>query len=283
MQGFINAYKPSGDSSARIVNLVKKKFHVSKVGHMGTLDPMAQGVLPIAVGKATRMFDYFLQKNKTYVVKMQFGYFTDTLDKLGVVVQSDGAIPNKNQVQDILHDFVGEIDQLPPAYSAKNVNGTRAYKLARSGQHVDLKPNKVLIEEILLLNMTHDVATLQVTCGSGTYIRSLVRDIALSLNTCATMIYLERTKSGYFEVNEAINLELAEQSLEELIIPIPQVFPHIKCIEFDANATQKLCNGIGVKVFKKDGIYFALSQEQLLGVVQISNNYAKIKTYLKED
>ena len=119
MQGFINVYKPSGVTSAYVVNQIKRTYHIDKVGHMGTLDPMAQGVLPIAIGKATRMFDYFLQKTKTYVVKMQFGILTDTLDATGQVVDKSSAIPTLMQINEILPKFQGNIEQIPPQFSAK--------------------------------------------------------------------------------------------------------------------------------------------------------------------
>ena len=148
MQGFINIYKPSGKTSNQVVVEVKKKFNINKVGHMGTLDPMAEGVLPIAIGKATRMFDYFLSKLKSYRLKMKFGISTDTLDITGNVLSTSDYMPTLNDIKKVLPTLVGNIKQTPPLYSAKNVNGVRAYKLARAGKTVELKSCDVYIKSI---------------------------------------------------------------------------------------------------------------------------------------
>ena len=144
MKGFINLIKPEGMSSAYAVGRVKRKLHV-KCGHMGTLDPMASGVLPIGLDKTSRLFQFLLDKQKTYVARFKFGYTTDTLDITGEITESGGRIPTESEILSVLDKFIGEIDQIPPKYSAKCVNGKRGYQLARSGVEFELEPKKVKI------------------------------------------------------------------------------------------------------------------------------------------
>ena len=148
MNGFLNVYKPSGMSSAYALNLIKKRFKGEKMGHMGTLDPLASGVLPVAFGKSTRLFDYLLDKDKVYKAEFTFGYETDTLDRGGVVIKDNGKLPTESDIISVLPSLVGEVMQMPPIYSAKNVNGKRSYELARLGVEVELKPKKVTITSI---------------------------------------------------------------------------------------------------------------------------------------
>ncbi len=281
MQGFVNVYKPSGVSSAYVVGCIKKKFHLSKVGHMGTLDPLAEGVLPIAIGKATRMFDYMLSKTKTYVVGMTFGYATDTLDSTGEVTNTSKTLPSVQQLRAVLSNFVGNIEQMPPKYSAKNVGGTRAYKLARAGMEVELKPSHIAIYSIELVSFEGHKCVLKVECGGGTYIRSLVRDIALALGTCATMTYLQRSASGYFTVTTSHTLDEINK-LTDVLVPITQVFTAIPVVDVDMNSETYLVSGRQCKLDVCDGQYF-VQGTQLLGVAKVTNGYAKLITYLKED
>ncbi len=281
MQGFVNVYKPSGVSSAYVVGCIKKKFHLSKVGHMGTLDPLAEGVLPIAIGKATRMFDYMLSKTKTYVVGMTFGYSTDTLDSTGIVTNTCDVLPSVQQLRAVLPNFVGDIEQMPPKYSAKNVGGTRAYKLARAGIDVELKPSHITIHSIELVSFEGDKCVLKVECGGGTYIRSLVRDIALALGTYATMTYLQRSISGYFTVATSHTLDEINK-LEDVLVPITQVFPTIPVVAVNMDNETYLVSGRQCKLNVCDGQYF-VQGTQLLGVAKVTNGYAKLITYLKED
>ena len=283
MQGFINVFKPSGVTSARVVAILKKKYHLYKVGHMGTLDPMAEGVLPIAIGKATRMFDYFLSKTKCYRLKMKFGVCTDTLDSSGKVTHESGVIPTKSEIIDVLPSFVGEIEQIPPVFSAKNIDGVRAYSLARSGHDVQLKPCKVTINKLEYVNYAHGELELICDCGSGTYIRSLVRDIASKLNTYATMTYLCRITSGNFNIENSVDIEKYDGKLEDIVLPITSVFSHISVINVNKFDAQKLCNGLTIKTNISDDICFVKCDNNLLGVAVMNNGMLKLKTYLKEE
>ncbi len=167
MTGFVVVDKAAGASSAREVNIIKK-LTKTPCGHMGTLDPMATGVLPIAIGNAARLFDYFLEKRKTYKAVFRFGVDSDTLDTTGELRENAGRIPDRREIEEVLPEFIGEIDQLPPKYSAKNVAGKRAYELARSGVEFELPRKRVNIYSIKLLSEEKDGYGFEIECGGGT-------------------------------------------------------------------------------------------------------------------
>ncbi len=223
MNGFYNVYKPEGYTSRQIVNkisyILKKQFNIKKAGHLGTLDPMAIGVLPIAVGNCTRFFEYSLNKDKTYNAVFDFGYETDTYDRTGVKLNTTTNIPKLEEIENIIPLFLGRQEQIPPEYSAKSINGVRAYKLARKGVKVELKPSIIEIKEIKIISYIENKLELTIECGSGTYIRSICRDIATKLNSLATMISLVRTKSGNFTIEESHTIEEIEANLEKFILP----------------------------------------------------------------
>ena len=206
--------KPLGISSSDVVikcrnALSKAVGEKIKCGHMGTLDPAADGVLVLGFGKATKLFDYMQSGKKEYVAEFTFGMTTDTLDREGIVTEKDDKLPEKADLERILPDFVGEIDQIPPAYSAVNVNGVRAYKLARKGGEVSLSAKKVKIYSITLLDVVSEgesvnKAKLAIVCGSGTYIRSLCRDIAEKLGCFAYMSALKRTACAGYSLSDAV-------------------------------------------------------------------------------
>ena len=207
MTGFVNIIKPSGMSSAYAVGAVKKKFNCP-CGHMGTLDPMAEGVLPVGIGKASRLFQYLLDKEKTYIARFIFGYTTDTLDITGQVTEKTDCIPTLEQIKSVLGEFVGEIMQVPPVYSAKCINGKRSYELARQGKEVELEAKKVCILNIECLSQISETEfEFRIDCKGGTYIRSLARDIALKVNSLGVMSKLTRTKCGIFTMQNGIGVD----------------------------------------------------------------------------
>ncbi len=287
MQGFLNVYKPSNISSAKLVSQVKKIFKGCKIGHMGTLDPMASGVLPIAVNKATKMFDYFLQKNKQYKAVFTFGYETDTLDALGKIVFQNDFVPNINEIKKALKNFEGEISQIPPNYSAKNVNGKRAYDLARQGKTFELNAKKVNVIKFQLTKQINSNAfEFLIECGSGTYIRSLCRDLAHKLNAFATMTFLERQKCGVFEAEHSVKIEeLNEENLISKLIPIESAFPQYDVINVNAENTKKLLNGLNVKLNNcgSNDYIFVKSQNELIGLAKRDGDYLKLSVHLKEN
>ncbi|HEY8389677.1 MAG TPA: tRNA pseudouridine(55) synthase TruB [Clostridia bacterium] len=214
MTGFVNFLKPPKMSSAGAVSYIKKLYKVNKCGHMGTLDPFACGVLPIALGRATRLFDYLINKTKVYRAIFRFGIETDTFDLDGQITRIDNKVVTLDEVNSVLHQFKGVIFQTPPKYSAKKINGERAYKLARSGEEIELKPSKVEIFDIEAADFGSNEFAFDIKCSGGTYIRSLCRDIANQLNTCGVMTCLIRTASGFFKIEDCKTQEQLNDSLD---------------------------------------------------------------------
>lgn len=284
MIGFLNVYKPSGVTSAYVVGKIKKQFHLDKVGHMGTLDPLACGILPIAIGKATRMFDYFLEKTKTYVARFTFGTTTDTLDCDGQITKTSNVLPTLSDVQNILKNFLGDISQLPPNYSAKKVNGTCAYTLARQNIEFQLKPKIVHVDKIEVLKQVDEKTfEFEIVCGSGTYIRSLARDMAVALNTVGYMTFLERTQSGFFKKDNSLEFEnvLKIEDLQNHIIKIEDVFSKIPHVVLASHDAKRLIDGQNVPVKVKDGVYMVFCNDELICVGAVVTNILRLKTYLK--
>ncbi|MBE5743370.1 MAG: tRNA pseudouridine(55) synthase TruB [Clostridiales bacterium] len=285
MNGFINYYKPSGISSAYAINRIKKLFKGCKIGHMGTLDPLAEGVLPLAVGKSTRLFDFLLDKEKIYIAEFTFGYETDTLDRGGKIIKSEGLIPTKEEILKVLPTLVGKVDQIPPLYSAKNVGGERSYHIARRGGTVELKPKTVEIDSIVLDGGENGVYTFTITCKGGTYIRSICRDLAYALNTFATMTKLKRIKSGAFTLENAVTeQDLIElKDLKSLLIK-PDKMVDFKSIHLDEYSSSELASGRPFKIDEKDGVYKVYDNlSSFIGIGIVNENALKIKAYLKDD
>ena len=204
MTGFITVNKAEGVSSAREVNIIKK-LTGTPCGHLGTLDPMASGVLPVAIGNAARLFDYFLSKKKKYVATFVFGCDSDTLDTTGAVIETGAKIPSLCEIEAVVPYLTGEVLQIPPKYSAKSICGKRGYQLAREGVDFTLPPKKVNIYSIRVLDkVTENSYSFEIECGGGTYIRSIARDLGARLGTSAIMSALIRTKSGVFDISSAV-------------------------------------------------------------------------------
>lgn len=283
--GFFNVDKPSGIVSSTVVNKIKWLSGVP-CGHMGTLDPLASGVLPVGVGNATRLFDYFLSKKKEYIAEFTFGVDSDTLDSTGTLVRG-GYVPDEKAIKDVLPTFFGDIMQVPPKYSAKNVNGRRGYDLARAGIDFELPPKQVHIYGMELLNRVEgkeDTFRIKIQCGGGTYIRSLARDIAAALGTKAVMSALRRTQSGVFTLENAVPFSFFEDdpSLEELekyLIPTESVLPFAR-LDLDEKGEQKLLQGQQVCVEVQDGAYKIYKGESFYGLAEVKDGKAKAKIKL---
>lgn len=278
--GFFNVNKPSGIVSSAVVNKLKWLTGVP-CGHMGTLDPLASGVLPVGVGNATRLFDYFLNKEKEYIAEFTFGVDSDTLDSTGNLIYG-GHVPNETEISSVLPTFFGDIMQVPPKYSAKNVNGRRGYDLARAGIDFELPPKQVHIYGMELLGRVEgkeDTFRIKIRCGGGTYIRSLARDIAAALDTKAVMSALNRTQSGCFTLPEAVDFEVLQQdpSIEELekyLIPTQNVLP-FEDLWLSEKDSQKLFNGQRVAVETADGLYKIYKDGAFYGVAEVKDGLAK--------
>ncbi len=280
MNGLINVNKPSGVSSAREVAIIKRITN-TPCGHMGTLDPMASGVLPIAVGNATRLFDYLLTKTKKYVATFRFGEDYDTLDTTGTLLQNGGRVPSRSEIEAVIPELTGEVMQIPPRYSAKNINGQRGYKLARQGVEFELPPKKVRIESITLLNSCGNEYSFEIVCGGGTYIRSVARDMAAKLGTFAAMSSLIRTASGPFTIENSVKTEdLNCDSIEQFLISCDSVINYER-INLSLGEAKKLFNGISVKCGQADGIYKIYAPDgAFYGLSEVVGGIMKVRTKL---
>ena len=282
--GFFNVDKSSGIVSSTVVNKCKWLTN-TPCGHMGTLDPLASGVLPIGVGNATRLFDYFLEKEKEYIAEFTFGVDSDTLDSTGNLVYG-GRVPLEREIEEVLPTFFGDIMQVPPKYSAKNVNGKRGYDLARAGVEFELPPKQVRIFGMELLGgaETENTFRIKIRCGGGTYIRSLARDIASAVGTKAVMSALRRTKSGAFTLGNAIPFSLLEEdpdleTLEKYIIPTQEVLP-FETLVLTEKQEWKIFNGQTVETDAQDGLYKINKGDAFYGLAEVINGGAKTKTKL---
>ena len=285
--GFINVDKPSGIVSSAVVNKLKW-LTGTPCGHMGTLDPLASGVLPVGIGNATRLFDYFLDKKKVYVAEFTFGETSDTLDCTGEITRG-GRVPSAEEIAAVLPEFFGEIMQMPPKYSAKNVNGKRGYELARAGIDFELQPKKIRIDNMTLLGKSEgkdDAYRVEIECGGGTYIRSIGRDIAERLGTNALMSALRRKQSGVFTETEAVPFErildenLTLDELESFIVPTESVLPY-ETLVLTAKNWEKIFNGVAVWTDAADGFYkFYNVNGSFYGIAEVVAGKAKLKTKL---
>ena len=285
--GFFNVDTPSGIVSSTVVNKLKWLTGVP-CGHMGTLDPLASGVLPVGVGNATRLFDYFLEKEKEYVAEFTFGVDSDTLDSTGNLVYG-GRVPTAEEITAVLPEFFGDIMQIPPKYSAKNVNGQRGYDLARAGVEFELSPKKIHIYDMELLGMAdgkEDTYRIKIRCGGGTYIRSIGRDIAERLGTNAVMSELRRKQSGVFTEENALPFDrlldenLTAEELESFILPTESVLP-FETLTLTTRNWEKIFNGVAVSTEACDGLYkFYNVDGSFYGIAEVVSGRAKLKTKL---
>mgnify|MGYP002521811924 FL=1 len=283
MNGFLNLYKPKGVSSAKILNTLKKSVRGVSVGHMGTLEPLASGVLPVALGKSTRMFDYLLDKDKVYIATFAFGYETNTLDLEGEIVKKHDKIPTESELIEKSKELVGDIMQIPPVFSAKCVNGKRSYQLARKGHDFELPPKKVRINSITLIEKISDNEfKFEISCKGGTYIRSIVRDLAALCGTVGTMTDLIRTKSGVFEIENSVKVEdfISEENKDRLLIAPENVvnYPEIKLTEREA---ARLYNGLYDTFPFDDGVYKVFAPDGFYGIGEVNNGKIKVKAYIR--
>jgi len=281
MTGFICVNKEEGASSAKEVARIKKLCGFP-CGHMGTLDPLASGVLPVAIGNAARLFDYFLKKEKTYIATFKFGTSYDTLDITGNTQKSGGRIPDEAEIISVLPKLEGDVMQVPPNYSAKCVKGKRGYELARQGIEFSLPPKKVYIKSIKLLSkVSDDSFSFEIECGGGTYIRSIARDMATLLDTYACMSALVRTKSGAFTIENSVkSVELNEENIWDYIIPCENVLP-FKNIYLTAEEAKKLFNGLAVPCAYKSGQYKIYNEnKEFYGIAAVSDGMLKVRTKL---
>ncbi len=281
MTGFITVNKAEGVSSAREVNIIKK-LTGTPCGHLGTLDPMASGVLPVAIGNAARLFDYFLSKKKKYVATFVFGCDSDTLDTTGAVIETGAKIPSLCEIEAVVPYLTGEVLQIPPKYSAKSICGKRGYQLAREGVDFTLPPKKVNIYSIRVLDkVTENSYSFEIECGGGTYIRSIARDLGARLGTTAIMSALIRTKSGVFDISSAVPTDvLNKENLNRYITETDSVLPFESFYPSVAEA-KRLFNGLPAECGLSDGTYkIYYTDGSFYGLAESKDNFLKVRTKL---
>ena len=260
MNGIIIINKSKGNTSHDIVVRVKK-ITGEKVGHTGTLDPLATGVLPLLIGKGTLCSKYLMNHDKTYKVLLKLGIKTSTGDDEGDILKEESVnteLLNKEKVRIVLGSFLGEQEQIPPMYSAIKVNGKKLYEYARKGQEIEIKPRKITIYDIQLLKSDKESNEIQFTvnCSKGTYIRSLCEDIAKKMGTVGYMKELQRTKVGTFAIEQSVLFEdLTKETIEEHIITIENLFKNLEEIKLNERKLQLFLNGTKLSLDLEDGIY----------------------------
>ena len=247
MNGFLCVLKPPGMTSSDVVVRVRHKLpRGTKVGHAGTLDPEAAGVLPLMVGKASRLFDYLVEKEKTYVAQFKPGYATDTQDAHGQIIAGSGEKVTCAQLEAVLPQFIGDIAQIPPMFSALKRDGQKLCDLARQGQTIEVKPRPTTVYDIRILHENDDGSFLiEIRCGRGTYIRTLCHDIGNALGCMAHMGMLLRTKTGMFSLDEACTVEEidAADDLEPLLTAMDMPLGHLPRIDVKPEAERFVRNG----------------------------------------
>ncbi len=250
MDGVININKPAGWTSQDVCAKLRHRLHIKKTGHTGTLDPMATGVLPVCIGNATRIIEYYDKDIKKYRASMKLGISTDTLDITGEVLETGSySEVTENAVREAFREYTGIVRQTPPKYSALKVNGKRAYDLARSGADFEMKTRETEIFEnnITKLELASGEIEFDVSCRKGTYIRTICDDIGRRLGCGAVMTALTRTASGFFTIEDAVDIEsLCEMSDEEIgsyIIPMQDTLNELGIIELNDNRVTAFCNG----------------------------------------
>lgn len=285
MNGFLNLYKPKGISSAKLLNSIKRAVNGAAIGHMGTLDPLASGVLPVGIGKSTRLFDYLLDKDKVYEAVFAFGYETNTLDLEGKVVKRTDIVPTEEEIKEKLQELVGDILQTPPAYSAKCVNGKRSYQLARNGVGVTLTPKRVTVISIEYIGKrADDEYKFRIVCKGGTYIRSIARDLAALCGTVATMTDLVRTASGVFNIEDSVTVEefLASENPSGYIVAPDSAFslPAVYISDKEAN---RLFNGLYDRFSFPNGLCKIYSPNGFYGVGEVRDGIMRVRAYIEDE
>lgn len=269
LDGILIIDKPAGITSHDVVAKVRKALKTKKVGHTGTLDPLATGVLIVCVEKATKLVNYLTCDEKTYEVEMKFGIKTDTGDITGKIIDED---PNYDIdisiIKNTMNKFIGKQKQIPPMYSAIKINGKKLYELAREGIEIEREARKIEIFDIRNIEWKNEILKYTVHCSKGTYVRSLCEDIAKELGTIGTMTNLRRIQSGKFQIKDAIKIE---DISEEKIISMEKLFDK----EIDVkNNLKELLNGMKIQYTRPDGLY-KLYADEFIGIGKIEKNYLK--------
>lgn len=285
MFGFLNVYKPAGITSHDVVSCLRRVTKIKQIGHTGTLDPFAEGLLLVCIGKATRLIEY-LDDDKAYTGVIQLGSATDTYDKEGKIIKTSDKMVTKTDIESALIHFTGEIEQLPPIYSAIKVNGKKLYQYAREGKEVKIEPRRVNISslEILDFDEANRQVTLHIECSKGTYIRSIANDLGEKLGTYGHLIKLIRTKVGDFKVNDSIKLDeldTYEKVQSNLINPVQKIkFPEYKLTQDEKD---KVSRGMPVNYtgdFRESSLVKLTFQNELAAIASTRQQQLKCEKVL---
>lgn len=281
MDGIININKPSGITSFDVVRTIRKIARTKKVGHTGTLDPEASGVLPVCIGKGTKVVDFIMNNNKVYEAILKLGVTTDTFDNTGTIIRTSEVNRSNDEINSAINKFVGRIQQIPPMYSAIKVHGKKLYELAREGIIIDRKPREITINSIDILSMDIPYVSMKINCSKGTYIRSLCNDIGDELCCGGIMWALKRTATGIFTIDNSVNLDdLDENNIQNFIIPVDEALKNYQYITFkdcfkkqllngvvltDKNVLQSISENILYRVYTEDKSFIGLGQKNNIG------------------
>lgn len=271
MDGVIIIDKPQGKTSHDIVALVRRIFNTRRVGHTGTLDPMATGVLPICVGNATKAADMLTAADKRYTAELELGKKSDTLDSTGEILQTSDVNVSEKEIREIIMGFVGEQEQLPPMYSAIKKNGKKLYELAREGVEIEREPRKINIFSIDITEINMPFVKIDVHCSKGTYIRSLCDDIGTRAGCGAVMTSLRRTASGVFNIDDAYTIDELENASDKMLLSTDSLFSDLPEIRLNEKQERSIVNGVRMtwrngtegetyRVYGHDGRFLCISR-----------------------
>ncbi|MDU1399166.1 MAG: tRNA pseudouridine(55) synthase TruB [Finegoldia magna] len=279
MDCVINVFKEKGYTSQDVVSICKGILKTKKIGHAGTLDPDATGVLLLGVGKGTKITEYLMEYGKTYIFEMIFGTSTDTLDLSGNVTGFSDKTYDKEKLKQILDDLNGKtIEQVPPMYSAVKVNGKKLYEYARENKEIKRKSRKITIYNIEPLHLLENSCIIKVRCSKGTYIRVLIEDIAKKLDRLAYMKSLIRVNSGGFDIKDSIKIEsLRKCNIDDVSFSVYESLTEMKSIKLDDNLYKKITNGVKVNINHKniDNIK-VVCKNKFIGIGSIEDNILKM-------
>lgn len=286
MFGFLNVHKPKGITSHDVVARLRRATKIKQIGHTGTLDPFAEGVLPVCIGKATRLIEY-LNDDKAYVASVQFGKTTDTYDLEGTFLTESDKTVSEAEIVEALKIFQGEIEQIPPIYSAIKVKGKKLYEYARAGEQVEIKPRKVIIEDIHLVGFDAErqSAEIYINCSKGTYIRTIGHDLGQNLGCGAYLTNLKRVQAGDFYINDSVELDTLD-SLENiktnLIYPLEKL--PLEQVTVNEIEFKRICNGL--PIYPRNGVSGMVSlvyNDKLVGIAEANLEDIKVKKVIRDE
>ena len=279
MDGVLIINKPKGYTSHDIVNIIRKELHIKKVGHTGTLDPNATGVLPILIGNATKISKYLIEHDKTYIAEIKLGEKTTTGDSEGEIIETRNVEKNQpEKIQEVLTKFLGKQKQTPPKFSAIKINGKKAYEYARTGQDIKLEQREIEIFSINLLSYENNNIKFKVKCSKGTYIRTLCEDIAETLGTVGYMNSLERIQVDKFNIEKSVTIEQIRNNhtlIEKNIISIEEIFRKCEKIELNDYKLNFFLNGVQLTFNQPEAVYRIYNKSTFIGLGVIHNNLLK--------